>query len=132
AVGRQAPSSASCAANYSPSRASARPRSRSVETDLDLSALDLHLVGLSLDRVVEVVLARLRVVLPAVPGAGEVVVRVEHAVPERALQMEAVTLERVELAVEVDERDFDLARGDRVHGSRLDVVGLCDRHEIHA
>src|SRR6476646_5815019 len=89
---RHASSSASCAAKYSPRRARSSPRSRSVETDLDLSVLDLDLVGLRLNREVEVVLAGLRVVLPAVPRAGEVVVRVEHALAERPFQVQAVPL----------------------------------------
>ena len=85
-----------------------------------------------LDREVEVVLARLRVVFPAVPRAREVVVRVEHALSERPFQVQTVPLERVELAVEVDERDLDLAGLHRGNGSGRDVGDLGDRHEIHA
>src|SRR6185312_8459227 len=119
------------AAKYSPLRARSSPRARSVETDLDGSTLDPDLVGPGLDGEVEVVLARPRVVFPPVPGTGQVVVRVEPALAERPLQVQAVALQREELAVQVHERDRLLARLDGRDGAGRNVLDLGDGHELH-
>src|SRR5204862_366644 len=58
---RQASSSSSCAAKYSPARISSRPASN---PDADLSVGDLHVVGLELNREVELVFPGAHVVLP--------------------------------------------------------------------
>src|SRR2546428_13918279 len=65
---RQASSSSSCAAKYSPRRMSSTPLSNA---DSNFSVVDLDVVGAQLDRKVELVLAGAHVVLPAVPGTGE-------------------------------------------------------------
>src|SRR6266516_2566146 len=98
---RHASSSASCAAKYSPARASSRPRSRSIDCDLDLAVLDRHLVRARLDCKIEVVLPGRDVVLPAVPRAGQIVVLVDPTLAERAFQVETPSLQGVELALDV-------------------------------
>src|SRR5437870_4876349 len=96
---RQAVSSSSCAAKYSPARMSANP---SLYADSNFSVFHLDVVRLQLDREVELVLPGADVVLPAVPRAGEDAA-LELAVTERSLQMEALRLDGVEAAVAVRE-----------------------------
>src|SRR5438874_685779 len=108
---RQASSSSSCAAKYSPARISSRPASN---PDADLSVGDLHVVGLELNREVELVFPGAHVVLPAMPGTGEDAV-LEHALPERPLQVQAVLLHRVEAAVAMGQRDLLLAGAHSPH-----------------
>ena len=106
---RQACSSSSCAAKYSP-RGSAR--APALNADSNFSVFDLDVVGAELDREVELVLARAHVVLPAVPRAGEDAA-LEAALAERALEVEAVLLDGVEAAVAVREGDLLVAGLDR-------------------
>ena len=94
------------AADQLESTFAARSRTRT------LSVFDLDVVGAQLDREVELVLARAHVVLPAVPRAGEDAA-LEVAVAERALQVEAVLLHRVEAAVAVSDGDLLVAGLDR-------------------
>ena len=59
-------------------------------------------------------------------------VRVEPALAQGALQVQAMPLQREELAVEVDKRDLHVSGLHRRHGPGLDVSDPGDRHEIHA
>ena len=59
-------------------------------------------------------------------------VRVELAFAERPLQVQTVALQRVELAVQVDERDRLLAGLDRGYRAGRDVLDLGDGDELHA
>src|SRR5438105_15164729 len=98
----------------------------SSQCDLDLAVLDPHLVGPEPDRAVELVLAAPDVVLPAVPGAGEDVV-VDATFAERPVEVEALALRRIELAVYVRERDSLLARLHGADRAGRDVVHAGDR-----
>ena len=95
---------------------------------MDLAVLDPNLVRPQLDRAVELVLARPDVVLPAVPGAREDVV-FDPALAERALQVHAGVLRRVELAVDVGEGDLLVAGPHAAHRSGGNVVHAGDGHE---
>src|SRR5215211_6546173 len=76
-----------------------------LDADSNVSVFDLDVVGAELDREVELVLAGAHVVLPTVPGAGEHAA-FEAALAQRALQVQAVLLDRVEAAVAVGQRDL--------------------------
>jgi len=98
------------------------------DCDADLAVLDLDVVRLELDGAVELVLAGPDVVLPAVPGAAEDMA-FEPALAERSLQMEAMALNRVHLAVDPGERELDVV--DLHAGKRawMDLVDAGDRLE---
>ena len=99
-------------------------------SDSNFSVGDLDVVGLELDREIELVLARADVVLPAVPGTGEDAT-LEAALAQWPLEVEAVRLDGVEAAVAIGERDLLLARLHGPDGARRDVLHPCDGHELH-
>src|SRR5437763_16970694 len=132
-AGRQASSSSSWAAKNSPARIKARPRSNgssrcreSSERDLHLTAFDLDLERLQPDRVVELVLARAHVVLPAVPGAAQGL-SLELTFRKRSAQMQARVLRCEYFAVYVGDRSClvgDLHGRDRPRRDVLDTCGV--------
>src|SRR6266498_3673733 len=122
---RQASSSSSCAAKYSPARMSATP---ALYADSNFSVLHLHVVGAQLDRQIELVLARPHVVLPAVPGTSEHA-PFEHAFAERALEVEAVLLHCVEAAGAVGQGDLLFACLDGADRSGRYLLDARDGHE---
>src|SRR5690348_14221385 len=109
---RQASSSSSCAAKYSPARMSSTPL---LKSDSNFSVFDLDVVGAELDREIELVLARADVVLPPVPGARQHA-PLEAALAERPLEVDAVLLHGVEAAVAVREGDLLVACADTADG----------------
>src|SRR5207244_5584737 len=111
-----------CAAKYSPARMSSTPSSKA---DSNLSVFHLDVVGLELDREVELVLTGAHVVLPAVPGTRQHA-PLEPSLAERALEVEAVLLHGVEAAVAVGQRDFGVARLDTADRSRRVVLAVRD------
>src|SRR5262249_44140685 len=125
---RHASSSTSCAAKYSPVRMSSRPSASSSDCDLDLSVVDAHLVRAELDGVVELVEAGADVVLPAVPRAAEHG-SLQVTVAQRPLQVETVSLGRVELVLDVRERDFLVAGADVRARPRRDVLDARDSYK---
>jgi hypothetical protein len=100
----------------------------SSNADSNFSVFDLDVVGLQLDREVELVLPRPYVVLPAVPRAAEHA-PFESALAERAPEMQAVSLHGIEAAVAVRKSDFGLSRGDRSDRSRWNVLHASDGDE---
>jgi hypothetical protein len=100
----------------------------SSNADSNFSVFDLNVVGLQLDREVELVLTRPDVVLPAVPRTAEHA-PFESALAERAPEMQAMALHGIEAAVAVGESDLDLARLDRADCSRWNVVHARDGDE---
>src|SRR5438132_7263549 len=111
---RQATSSSSCAAKYSPPRMSSNP---ALYADSNFSVFHLDVVRLQLDREIELVLPGADVVLPAVPRAGEDAA-LQLPVAERPLQVDAVRLDGVEPAVAVRQRNLVLAGPDCADGAR--------------
>jgi hypothetical protein len=80
--------------------------------------------------VFELVQAGADVVLPAVPGAGEHR-SFELALAERPLQMETMSLGRVELVVDIRDRDFLVAGADVRDRSGRNVFDARHRHKRH-
>ena len=123
---RHASSSASCAAKYSPRRAArGRARGQSRPT-LDLAVLDPDLV-----RPEPGLRGRSRSCRCAGRTSSRATGRSgsgprRAALAERPLQVQAVALQRVELAVQVDERDRLLAGLDRGYRPGRDVFDLGD------
>src|SRR3989440_8725299 len=111
---RQAVSSSSCAAKYSPARINSTP---SLKADSNFSVFHLDVVRLQLDREVELVLPGADVVLPAVPGTAEDAA-LQLAVAERSLQVEALRLDGIEPAVAVRQRDLLVAGPYGSNGAR--------------
>src|SRR2546423_6827444 len=125
---RHASSSSSCAAKYSPRRINSTP---ALYADSNFSVFDLDVVGLQLDGEVELVLAGAYVVLPSVPGAREDAA-FEAALAERALEVEAVRLHRVEASIAVRERNLLVPGPHRPDSARRDVLDPRHGDEIHA
>src|SRR2546423_7465178 len=96
--------------------------------DSNFSVFHLDVVGLELDRQVELVLAGADVVLPAVPGTGQHTI-FQVPLAERSLEMQAVALQRIEAAVAVCERELGLARLHRADRSGRNVLDASDGDE---
>src|SRR5262249_56058794 len=77
---------------------------RSADRDEHVAALELHVVARDL-QIVGDALAGAHIVLPGVPGTGDYAA-LEVALAERSATMRALVVERVERAVDVEERDF--------------------------
>jgi hypothetical protein len=93
----------------------------SSNADSNLSVFDLDVVGLQLDREIELVLTRSYVVLPTVPGAGEYAL-LQSALAEWAPEMQTVPLHGVEAAVAVRQSDLSLACLDLADRSRWNIL----------
>jgi hypothetical protein len=100
----------------------------SSNADSNLSVFHLNVVGLELDREVELVLTGAHVVLPAVPRTRQHA-PLEPALAERALEVEAVLLHGVEAAVAVGQRDLGVARLDTADRSGRNVLDVRDGDE---
>src|SRR6516165_5729404 len=77
---------------------------RSADRDEDVAALDLHIVARDL-QIVGDALAGAHVVLPGVPRTGDDAA-FEVALAERPAAVRALVVQRVERAVDVEERDL--------------------------
>jgi hypothetical protein len=94
----------------------------------NFSVFDLDVVGLQLDREIELVLARSHVVLPAVPRAGQDAA-FEPAVAQRPSEVEAVRLDGVEAALAVGEGDLLVTGSNGSDAPRGHVLGSGDGQE---
>jgi hypothetical protein len=103
-------------------------RAVAIDADSNLSVFHLHVEGLELDRQVELVLAGTDVVLPAVPGTRQHT-PVEPPLAQRALEVEAVSLDGVEAAVAVGECDLGLACPDAADRSGRNLLDPRDGDE---
>src|SRR4051812_44150638 len=99
-------------------------------SDSNFSVLDLDVVGPELDREIELVLPRAHVVLPAMPRTRQDAAP-QEPLAERALQVDAVLLDRVEAAVAMSECDLLVSRTDSPDAARRDVLDPSDRDEFH-
>src|SRR4051812_27976928 len=97
--------------------------------DLHLTVLDPHRVRLELDRAVELVLAGAHVVLPAVPRAAHHVA-LEVTLAKRALQVDAVAVERVDLVPDAGQRELLLAGARTGERTGLELVQARDCLEL--